>query len=154
MKKPILLATYILLALSLSALAGWHTNAPFVAWPATNHLRWTTNVGTYTNESDWQGTNGYGGWTNNYVTNSLWRGSNVWYVYLGTKKVAAISPHYFYNAFDFMPKGSWENFFLQAKDVRALDVDSAMMERWLVLSTNNTISNYFGAVDTHTPDHG
>lgn len=128
MKKLRLLAISIFLG--LNAHAGWHTNAPFIAWPATNHLRWATNVGTYTNESHWQGTNGYGGWTNNYVLTNLFVGDT------GVGKIAFPLPILAYN---------WAtNMSLNAKDVRILDGILSVAERLIVqYPTTYNPSNVF-----------
>jgi hypothetical protein len=147
MRKPRLLATYIFLALNAVAFGQWHTNEPYVAWPATNHLRWMTNVVVATNETNWRGTNGFAAWTNNY----LWD-TNVWAGKTSTSddddfgyQMLIFAPYKFrtYNAF--LPVGFayGTNAFLQAKDTRGFDCERALMERWFVLGTNNTITNYY-----------
>ncbi len=139
------LAISILFALNLQGFAqGWHDAEPFAAWPATNHLRWMTNVGTYTNESNWQGTNGYGAWTNNYLlATNLWVGHT--YLYGPGQYIDMIAPHYFR---DLPYAGATStNMRVQPKDVRAMDVDAALLERWLVSSPSATVSNYHAAID-------
>lgn len=123
------LAIFILLA--LNAPAQWHDAAPFVAWPATNHLRWVDNVGVYTNVSNWQ-TNGYGGWTNNFVWTNRWGGTDLY----GN---AYLAPWYVKELLG-GPRAT--NSAYNAKDIRTLDCVLAMLERHLVLSPANTVSNF------------
>ena len=119
MKRLKLLATFIFLA--HNAWAGWHTNEPFVAWPATNHLRWMTNVVVATNASHWTNS-AYGQWTNNYVVTNLWIGDAG---YLGS---AANFP------FPMDAIGQMTNMAFNAKDVRILDCTLAVAERFVVAS--------------------
>jgi hypothetical protein len=106
-----------------------------------------TNVVVATNETNWRGTNGFAAWTNNY----LWD-TNVWAGETSTSddddfgyQLLIFAPYKFrtYNAF--LPVGfAYEtNAFLQAKDTRGFDCERALMERWFVLGTNNTITNYY-----------
>jgi hypothetical protein len=148
MKKPTHTAIFTSLALSLwagLALAGWHTNAPFVAWPATNHLRWVDNVGVYTQSSVWgwsHGTNtaatnnpAYGQWTNNYIGGGLY-----------VKKRTIITPGY---AFPWPTP--WEPPYdapatqvtFNAKDVRLLDVLKATAERMVAGTPGVTTNNLY-----------
>jgi len=148
MRKRRLLATYIFLALNAVAFGQWHTNEPYVAWPATNHLRWMTNLVVATNETNWRGTNGYGAWTNNYLlSTNLWKAQD--YIY-GIGYMDVIATHFFRNG----PRyATTTNMMVQPKDVRALDVDAALLERWLVSSASATVSNYYTAIDkTSTSD--
>jgi hypothetical protein len=136
--------------LALNAEAGWHTNAPYVAWPATNHLRWMTNVITATNATHWTNA-AYAGWTNNYILTNLWKGTNI--DLFGTNSVD-LAPHFFIASeagVTSRPAISG-NYYLQAKDTRIHDCASALMERWLVLSTNNTSSNFYEVVDAAFPE--
>lgn len=131
MKFPKPAAIFILLALNASA--QWHDSAPFVAWPATNHLRWVDNVGVYTNVSNWQ-TNGYGAWTNNFILTNGWHfQDDVWFMR------GYYSPAFFEHAFG---SSVATNITLNAKDVRSFDCVMALMERHLVLSSGNTVSNF------------
>lgn len=117
----------ILLLTALNASGGWHDSAPFVAWPATNHLRWADNVGVYTNASN--PTNpAYGAWTNNFVFadwyagNTLTFGGDVLFPYV------LQSTNY-----------SWTtNVILNAKETRAMDCFAALRERYLATGGNAT----------------
>jgi hypothetical protein len=132
------LAIYIFLA--LNACAGWHDSAPFVAWPATNHLRWVDNVGVYTNASN-PTNSGYGAWTNNYYVTNAWT-----YDYSG---IIFTFPYPVKKPFVFGPSVVITNKMLNAKDVRAFDCTLALGERYLVTppgAASGGISNFFARV--------
>ena len=144
--------------LALNAEAGWHTNAPYVAWPATNHLRWMTNVITATNTTHWTNA-AYAGWTNNYILTNLWKGTNIYLDWTWENWIVAVDLAPFF----FMTDEYWGttsrpaiqgNYYLQAKDARIHDCASALMERWMLLSTNNTASNFYATVDAAFPEEG
>ena len=125
MKRLKLLATFIFLA--HNAWAGWHTNEPFVAWPATNHLRWMTNVGTYTNASHWTNS-AYGQWTNNYIGTNIYIGTNlVWNPYEPDIYWLEYGPFTFPMPMDCPSIPT--NVRLNAKDVRIVDCTLAIAER-------------------------
>ena len=127
----------ILLLTALNAFGGWHDSAPFVAWPATNHLRWVDNVGVYTNASN-PTNSGYGAWTNNYVGTNLWTGASfdIWMSAYSTN----IAPLYYTSVFGFDVAPTMGT--LNAKDVRLFDCTMATLERHLILSSANTVSNF------------
>ncbi len=132
--------------LALNAFGGWHDTAPFVAWPATNHLRWVDNVGVYTNASNPTNT-GYGAWTNNLLLTNLWYGENY---DLAFNLVTNITPLYYDSFFSFPPTLS--SGFLNAKDTRLFDCTMGVLERHLVLSPGNTVSNFI--TDPVLADYG
>lgn len=122
---------------ALNAFGGWHDTAPFIAWPATNHLRWVDNVGVYTNASN--PTNpAYGAWTNNFVFadwyagNTLSFGGDILFPYV------LQSTNY-----------SWvTNVVLNAKEVRAMDCFAALLERHR--ATGGDITNFWEVATPYT----
>ncbi len=131
------LAIFIFLA--HNALAGWHTNEPYVAWPATNHLRWMTNVVTATNASVWTNA-AYGAWTSNYVmARGYWTDDP--YDDWGSPQ---FSPIYFENWWGDV-SAVQTTLLYQAKDTRMLDCTMALMERHVMLG--GTPSNFWQSLD-------
>jgi hypothetical protein len=130
----------ILLLTALNACAGWHDTAPFVAWPATNHLRWVDNVGVYTNESVWTNS-GYGAWTNNYVSTNVHLYVDPYGKYDYSQGTWV--PSYVYWPFPIADASSLTNVMLNAKDVRSLDCISAVCERYLACDATHTVSNFW-----------
>lgn len=129
------LAISILFA--LNAFGGWHDSAPYVAWPATNHLRWVDNVGTYTSESAWTNA-GYGEWTNNYTTALIWKYDDGYF--------KGNFPFYFPDE----GYGGSNYWVMNAKDIRLIDCSSALLERHLALG--GTSNNFYESILVDTPD--
>lgn len=126
----------IFTSLALNSHAQWHTNAPYIAWPATNHLRWVNNVGVYTNFPNWQ-TNGYGLWTNNLlVTNVFILGDSWWFD-------PAEMPYFPYPADEGFATST--NVILNAKDIRALDCINGLCERYLAANPDKAASNFWSS---------
>lgn len=118
-------AIYIFLA--VNAFGGWHDSGSFIAWPATNHLRWADNVGVYTNASN--PTNpAYGGWTNNFLPSLIYDYDD------GTWTLN--TP--FYLPLEGGLYGDTNTWLMNAKDVRSIDCVNALFERHLVLGGHET----------------
>jgi hypothetical protein len=135
MKYLKLLVISIFLGLNVYG-AGWHDAGSFVAWPATNHLRWVDNVGSYTNESAWTNS-GYGLWTNNYYMDTNW--------FLGhTEIYTSYGP--FLIPFYVPDLGLGDSVATQimanAKDARLIDCTMATRERWCA-ATGDHPTNFY-----------
>lgn len=126
--------------LALNAWGGWHDDAPFVAWPATNHLRWVDNVGVYTNTSN-PTNSGYGAWTNNYYV------STNWWVHPSGDISEYVAPFFLKGRLGLNSSVS-TNMMLNAEDTRTEDCTLAIIERYIAVSPANTVSNFYTKIYT------
>lgn len=121
----------IFISVGLNACAGnWHDYAPYVAWPATNHLRWVDNVGVYTNASN--PTNpAYAGWTNNFLISDWYYGTSGAYV---DQSAFYLVPFYIWD-WGYGDSISTQ-VMLNAKDARVIDATLALQERFPVIPSD------------------